>query len=63
VWFNALDHRDIVALYPLDADHFGVEPAIENKTDVENHTDNRHGISGYLDDEVVARRIFDALTA
>ena len=63
VWFNALDRRDIVALYPLDDGHFDVDPAVENKTDVENHTDNRHGISGYLDDQVVARRIFDALTA
>jgi hypothetical protein len=62
-WFNARDPRDVVALYSLDAAHFDVDPAIENKADVRNHTDNRHGISGYLDDPVVARRIHDALIA
>lgn len=62
-WFNAMDSRDIVALYPLDATHFAVTPAIENKTDVDNFTENRHGISGYLSDAVVAKRIYDALTA
>lgn len=60
-WFNAMDERDVVALYPLDKDSFGVTPAIENKTDVQNHTENRHGISGYLGDAEVARRIHDAL--
>jgi hypothetical protein len=62
-WFNAMDSRDIVALYPLDAARFPVNPAIENKTDVDNETENRHGISGYLSDAVVAKRIYDALTA
>ena len=62
-WFNAMDSRDIVALYPLDSPHFSVSPAIENKTDVDNPTENRHGISGYLSDAAVAKRIFDALTA
>jgi hypothetical protein len=61
-WFNAMDTRDVVSLYPLDAVHFPVD-GIENKTDVDNHTANRHGIAGYLDDEAVARRIYDALTA
>lgn len=60
-WFNAMDERDVVALYPLTKDRFDVEPAIVNKTDVRNHTDNRHGIGGYLDDEAVARRIHAAL--
>lgn len=62
-WFNAMDDRDVVALYPLDANHFDVNPAIENKTDVRNDTENRHGITGYLSDPVVARRIHAALTA
>ena len=65
-WFNAMDPRDIVALYPLDAASFPLNPelpAIENKTDVSNRTGNRHGIAGYLDDPVVARRIYDALIA
>lgn len=62
-WFNAMDPQDVVALYPLDSDHFGIEPPIENKTDVRNHTPNKHGIVGYLDDADVARRIHDALVA
>jgi hypothetical protein len=62
-WYNALDTRDVVALYPLDATRFGVKPAIENKTDVDNHTENRHGIAGYLNDADVARQIYQALVA
>jgi len=62
-WFNARDPNDVVALYPLDAGHYPVTPSIENKSDVDNHTDNQHGIVGYLDDAVVARRIHDALGA
>jgi len=61
-WFNALDPRDVVALYPLDSHHFPVSPSVENKTDVDNPTPNRHGISGYLSDPEVARRIHEALT-
>jgi hypothetical protein len=60
-WLNALDPRDTVALYPMDKANFPIDPLIENKLDVQNKTENRHGISGYLDDEVVAKRIFDAL--
>jgi pimeloyl-ACP methyl ester carboxylesterase len=62
-WFNALDKRDVVALYPLDAGHFNVDPAVENKTDVRNDTSNRHGISGYLGDAEVAQRIYSAVVA
>jgi hypothetical protein len=61
-WFNAADRRDAVALHPLDATHFAVEPAIENKTDVDNTTPDRHGIRGYLTDPAVACRIHRALT-
>jgi hypothetical protein len=60
-WFNAMDPRDIVALYPLDAAHFDVSPAIENRTDVSNDTGNHHGISGYLSDQQVALHIYKAL--
>jgi hypothetical protein len=60
-WFNAMDPDDVVSLYPLDARNFKINPAIENKTDVDNRTPNQHGIIGYLDDPVVARRIYDAL--
>jgi hypothetical protein len=62
-WFNAMDPRDVVALHPLDNAHFRVDPAIENKTDVDNATENRHGISGYLSDPEIARRIHAALTS
>jgi len=65
-WFNAMDERDVVALYPLDTARFPLdpaEPAIQNKRDVRNKTTNRHGIAGYLDDQEVARRIHDALIA
>lgn len=61
-WFNAMDPDDIVALHPLDRTHFPISPSIENKLDVQNDTDNQHGISGYLQDEVVAKKIYDALS-
>jgi hypothetical protein len=35
---------------------------IENKS-TDNPTDNRHWISGYLGDPVVAKRIYDAVHA
>jgi hypothetical protein len=60
-WYNAFDDRDVVALYPLDADNFGIKPPIENYPFVKNHTDNRHGIDGYLDDLKVAAHIAKAL--
>jgi hypothetical protein len=62
-WFNAFDPRDVVALHPLDVDHFPVTPMIENYPGVQNPTPNRHGISGYLTDPTVARRIRDALVS
>ena len=58
-----MDNDDIVALYPLDGDNFDIDPPIANKTDVDNHTSNQHGIAGYLNDKEVARRIYDALVA
>ncbi len=62
-WVNAMDPRDVVSLYPLYGASFPVEPKIENKTDVENFTDDHHGIEGYLEDPVVAHRIHDALAS
>jgi hypothetical protein len=62
-WFNAFDERDVVALFPLDEKNFLVDPSIRNKTDVNNLTANRHGISGYLSDPEVARTIYEALTS
>lgn len=64
-WANAMDERDVVALYPLTPKHFPVAPvvpAIRNKTDVRNGTPNRHGISGYLGDPEVARWILEAVS-
>jgi hypothetical protein len=60
-WYNAYDKRDIVALYPLDQNNFSVDPAITNNGNVDNRTDNRHGIIGYLDDVVVAKTIYSGL--
>jgi len=62
-WYNAFDTRDVVSLYPLDAENFPVQPPVENNNAVRNSTDNRHGIAGYLDDGEVARCILNALTA
>lgn len=64
-WFNALDTRDVVALFPLSTEHFdvGADHTITTHADVDNHTDNRHGIAGYLDDAEVAKVIHQALTA
>lgn len=62
-WYNAFDPRDVVALYPLDGSNFPVIPAVENYSKVSNHTNNRHGIDGYLDDDTVAKRILGALGA
>ena len=62
-WTNAYDPRDVVALYPLNKTHFGVTPAITNRGKVDNWTDNRHGIVGYLDDKLVAKTIHACLTA
>lgn len=60
-WYNAYDDRDVVALYPLDQANFPVTPAVTNYAKVKNHTDNRHGIVGYLDDPTVAQAIHKAL--
>jgi hypothetical protein len=64
-WYNARDERDVVALYPLSPEHFPVAddaPGVVENSGVHNDTPNRHGISGYLADENVARVIHDALT-
>lgn len=60
-WFNAYDERDVVALQPLDENHFNITPSILNYNKVKNSTNNRHGIEGYLDDPIVAKMIFDSL--
>lgn len=62
-WLNAYDPRDVVALRPLDEQTWNIRPLISNKGDVNNHTENRHGIGGYLDDATVARWIYEATIA
>ncbi|MEO8628571.1 MAG: hypothetical protein ABI612_10790 [Betaproteobacteria bacterium] len=62
-WINARDARDVVALYPLDADHFPLDVQIINKRDVDNPTPNRHGISGYISDPEIAKALHDAVVA
>jgi hypothetical protein len=53
-WYNAYDERDVVALNPLDSSYFPTNPSIMNNNGVKNHTPNRHGIAGYLNDGGVA---------
>lgn len=60
-WFNAFDKKDIVSLYPLDTKHFNIQPPIENYDKVDNFTDNKHSIEGYLCDKTVAKEIHKAL--
>lgn len=61
-WINASDPNDVVALYPLTPDYFSVDPPINDKRHVKNHTSNQHGIIGYLDDKVVAELIYAAVS-
>lgn len=60
-WYNAYDERDIVALNPLDDRYFPTDPSIMNYSGIDNQTDNRHGIIGYLNDAKVAQQIAEAL--
>lgn len=61
-WFNAYDERDIVALNPLNDKYFPVDPHIVNDNTISNHTENRHGIVGYLDDVKIVREISGKLS-
>lgn len=60
-WYNAYDERDVVSLRGLTHENWPIAPAIENSNHVQNHTENRHGIIGYLDDVKVATKIRSAL--
>jgi hypothetical protein len=46
-----------VALNPLDETYFRTAPSILNNDTVQNQTDNRHGIIGYLNDRAVAKQV------
>ena len=60
-WFNARDTRDAVALYPLTAPYFAIDPAITDHSEVRNRTSNAHGIAGYLDDAKTVDCLYTAL--
>lgn len=60
-WLNVYDERDFIALHPLNRQYFNNGFEIMNSTEVDNHTDNRHGIAGYLDDEIIAKTIYEAM--
>jgi len=60
-WLNAYDDRDIVALNSLDKSNFNITSEINNISDVDNKTDNRHGIIGYLNDKRVAKIIYESV--
>ncbi|OWK25749.1 hypothetical protein AJ87_07010 [Rhizobium yanglingense] len=60
-WYNAYDERDIVALNPLDSSYFPTNPSIMNNSGVNNYTENRHGITGYLNDGAVAATILSGI--
>jgi hypothetical protein len=62
-WFNGFDHRDIVALNPLDGGALASKCEIHNVNDLDNTTSNRHGIIGYLGIEKVASYLVDELGA
>jgi len=59
-WFNAYDKKDMVALRPVQPS-LKLNPAVTDYDLVSNHTSNKHGIEGYLDDPAVAHRIYRAL--
>ncbi|MDX3966582.1 MAG: hypothetical protein QHD01_08280 [Bradyrhizobium sp.] len=61
-WLNGFDVKDIVALHPLDQEHFArTKPAITNYSQIRNFTENHHSIAGYLSDATVARSISRSL--
>lgn len=60
-WYNAFDKRDVVALFPLDNDNFPVVPVVINYSEINNQTDNRHGIVGYLNDKQVGEEVSRSL--
>ena len=59
-WINAFDERDVVALNPLDQESFPVTPQIANISSIDNETNNRHGIVGYLNKSEIVLPILNA---
>jgi hypothetical protein len=56
-WFNARDKRDVVALYEIPPAKYNGTPIVVNYNDVDNTSENRHGIAEYLSDPKVAAEI------
>lgn len=63
VWVNAYDDGDVVALRALDDDTWPRAQPITNIDNLRNGTDNKHGISGYLNQVQVANVLYSALTS
>jgi len=61
-WFNGYDDADVVALRALFGNEFPGTPLITNNADIENATNNHHGIIHYLDKPTVATWIHQSLT-
>lgn len=59
-WHNLYDPLDYVSLHPLDSKNFNTDPPIRNYQ-VENQSDNRHGILHYLSNPKIANIINDYL--
>ena len=55
-WLNFYDEHDIVALNPLNHEHFMIDPVIQN-FEIKNSSDNKHNISEYINDNLVASKI------
>lgn len=60
-WHNGRDPKDTVALFPLAPAHFP-DLGIIAKNNINNRSENHHGIEEYLRDPDVARWIHTALT-
>lgn len=58
-WYNAYDERDIVALNPLNNEYFPTDPDIVNNNQINNITNNRHGIIGYLNNPDITKAIIN----
>lgn len=60
-WLNARDAQDTVALHEVPGRFFEGNPVVRNYSQVENRSDNRHGIADYLRDPIVAKAIHEAV--
>jgi len=61
IWFNGRDAQDVVALNPILASDFRGPPVVKNYNDIDNRSDNQHGIVEYLMNTEVAKLIFSTI--